>query len=181
MRTDPETGPTRARRASVTGIVGALLAIGCGGAQFDGERYRDAEARYQVGQLGDGWDRLDVAQNDLAWHHDSLGAIVQVNATCDPGSDVPLSALTNHLLIGFTDRDFQSSETVPLDGREALRSHVLASLDGVPRELLLYVLKKDECVYDFALVAPPGGGFATARDSFERFVGGFHAPSRSEP
>jgi hypothetical protein len=98
---------------------------------------------------------------------------VQVNATCDPFQDVPLSALTNHLLIGFTDREFRSSETVPLDGREALRSRVVARLDGVPRELLLYVMKKDQCTYDFALVAPPGESYRAAEPEFERMVAGF--------
>lgn len=155
----------------------AVLVTACGGAQLDGREFHDDEARYAIGELASGWERLDVAQNDLAWRQPSTGAIVQVNASCDPYSDVPLSSLTNHLLIGFTERDWRSSETVPLDGREARRSHVIASLDGVPVEMLLYVMKKDECVYDFALVAPPGDAFGAARPEFEAFVNGFHAPS----
>lgn len=150
------------------------LAIGCGGGgSLRGSRYEDAEATYRVGPLGAGWEPLRLEQNDLAWRNASVGAIVQVNATCDPFQDVPLSALTNHLLIGFTARELRSERLVPLDGREALRSHYVASLDGVPRELLLFVLKKDECTYDFALVAPPGDPFERARPAFEEFVGGF--------
>lgn len=151
-----------------------LLAVGCGaGASFSGNVFRDAEARYRVGELGGGWERIEIEQNDLAWRDRDTGAIVQVNATCDPFQDVPLSALTNHLLIGFTNREWRSSETVALDGREALRSHVMARLDGVPRELLFYVLKKDRCTYDFALVAPPGDRFRAAEPAFERLVAGF--------
>jgi hypothetical protein len=144
-----------------------------GGASFTGGVYHDAEARYRVGELGPGWERLSLDQNDLAWRHAGAGAIVQVNATCDPFQDVPLTSLTNHLLIGFTAREWRSSETVPLDGREALRSHVVASLDGVPRELLFFVMKKDRCTYDFGLVAPPGEGFERARREFEPFVRSF--------
>ncbi len=166
------------RPASWT-IAIALVAGGCGGASFDGTTYADEEASYRVGALGDGWEALDVAQNDLAWRRRS-GAFVHVNATCDPYSDVPLSSLTNHLLIGFTEREWRSSELVDLDGREARRSHVVASLDGVPRELLLYVMKKDECIYDFALIAPPGEAYEEAEPDFERFVNGFHAPSGPE-
>jgi hypothetical protein len=148
--------------------------LGCaGGGQLQGQVFRDAEARYRVGALGGGWDRIDMGDNDLAWHHDAIGAIVQVNATCDPFQDVPLTALTNHLLIGFTERRWRSSQVVPLDGREALRSHVVAKLDGVPRELLFYVLKKNECTYDFALIAPPGTSYERAEPDFERFVAGF--------
>ena len=150
------------------------LAIGCGGGgELRGSVFTDGEARYRVGDLDAGWERLDLDQNDLAWRHPSIGAIVQVNATCDPFQDVPLTALTNHLLIGFTARELRSERLVPLDGREALRSHYVASLDGVPRELLFFVLKKDECTYDFALVAPPGAPFEEARPAFERFVAGF--------
>lgn len=148
--------------------------LGCGGgASFMGGVYRDAEATYRVGELGAGWESVRMPQNDLAWHNASLGAIVQVNATCDPFTDVPLPSLTNHLLIGFTDREMLSSDPVDLDDREALRSHVVASLDGVPRELLLFVLKKDECTYDFALIAPTGESYAAAEPVFERFVASF--------
>jgi len=150
-----------------------LFAAGCGGASFSDQVYRDAEARYRVGEVGSGWRRVDIDQNDLAWHDERTGAVVQVNATCDPFQDVPLSALTNHLLIGFTDREWRSSEAVPLDGREALRSHLVAKLDGVPRELLFYVLKKDRCTYDFALIAPPGEPYRQAEAEFERLVAGF--------
>lgn len=155
-------------------VVGGSAVLGCGGGgTLSGGVYRDAEARYHVGELGAGWTRIAIRQNDLAWHSEELGAIVQVNATCDPFQDVPLTSLTNHLLIGFTDREYVSSDTVPLDSREALRSRVRATLDGVPRELLLYVMKKDECTYDFALIAPPGASYEQAEPVYERFISEF--------
>lgn len=161
-------------------LIGWALVLPCalgacgGGGGLRGDVYRDAEARYRVGPLGSGWRALDVAgQNDLAYHDADLGAIVQVNATCDPDSDVPLTALTNHLLIGFTERDIREQRIVPMDGREALRTHVVARLDGVPRELLFVVMKKNDCVYDFALITPPGSPFTRAVADFDRFVAGF--------
>lgn len=138
-----------------------------------GGTFEDTTAEYDVGPLGRGWSRLDVAgQNDLAFERDD-GAVIQVNASCDPSLDIPLAALTNHLLMGFTERTGETREMFALDGREAMRTHVVAKLDGVPRELMLVVLKKDGCVYDFALVAPPGAVFASARQDYESFVGGF--------
>jgi hypothetical protein len=163
--------PTIARTGALA--LWLLLASACGGASFSDNVFHDPEAQYRVGTLGPGWEQVEVAQNDLAWHNQNVGAFVQVNATCDPDQDVPLSVLTNHLLIGFTERNIESSDLVRLDGREALRSHVTASLDGVQRELLLYVLKKDDCTYDFALVAPPGESYAHAEPAFEHFVNGF--------
>lgn len=137
------------------------------------------ETQYRIGELDPGWRRLSVDdQNDLAFHHAQMGAIIQVNATCDPTSDVPLTALTNHLLIGFTDRHIVEQALLPMDEREALRTHVTARLDGVPRELLFYVMKKDACVYDFALIAPPGTNFEHALPEFERFRAGFSTETR---
>lgn len=156
-------------------VFASLIALlGCGGARLRGNVYTDSEARYRVGPLSSAWSALEVeGQNDLAYHHDAIGALVQVNATCDPDSDVPLTALTNHLLIGFTERDVREQRVVPLDGREALRTHVLARLDGVERELLFVVLKKNDCVYDFSLIAAPGSAYARALPEFEAFLAGF--------
>ncbi len=68
---------------------------------------------------------------------------------------MPLTALTHHLFLHFTDRELASQKTVELDGREALRSELTARLDGVPKHFVIYVLKKDGCVYDFMHIAPP--------------------------
>jgi len=154
---------------SLLAILVPLAVCGCGGSgELSAGRYSDAEASYHIGSLPDRWQRIDVGgQNDLAWRNGQLGAVIQVNASCDPSLDIPLLALTNHLLIGFTEREVLSQDLMPLASREALRTHVTAKLDGVPRELLLVVVKKDDCVYDFALVAPPGPDFAQAQSDLD--------------
>ena len=162
-----------AKRTLLLAIVG-LFACG-GGGSYQGGTFSDAEARYAIGQPDADWERLDIGgDNDLAFSHEASNAVIQVNATCDPSMDAPLSALRNHLLIGWTEREVQSEELIEVDAREALRTHLLAKLDGVPREMVLTVLKKDECVYDFAMVAPPGSAFAQARPTYDRVIAGFH-------
>ncbi len=176
----PAKSASPARRPASIAAISAIsaisaLATACGAAPgVVGGVYRDDEARYRIGPRGSDWQALSVeGQNDLAYHDERAGAIVQVNATCDPDSDVPLTALTNHLLIGFTERHIEAQTVIDMDEREALRTHVRASLDGVAREILFYVLKKDDCVYDFALIAPPGAQFESALAEFEPFVAGF--------
>jgi len=156
------------RRESARVVLPLLAAIAaCGGGTYEGETYADDEARYRLSDPEGGWSRVEVdGQNDLAWAHASLGAVIQANASCNPSLDIPLVSLTNHLLIGFTERETLSEELVELAAREALRTHVRAKLDGVPRELLLVVLKKDGCVYDFALVAPPAS-FGRAQPTYD--------------
>lgn len=141
---------------------------------LEGSVFHGHETTYRVGPLGPGWHRVDVGdQNDLAFDQGHLDAVVQVNSSCKPDLDIPLRALTRHLLIGFTDQKVLEERRIPMDAREALRTHVVAKLDGVPREMLLYVLKKDGCVYDFALIAPPGERFAKAQQDYDPFVAGF--------
>src|SRR5262249_49239126 len=97
-----------------------------------------------------------------------------VSSHCDPTLDIPLPALTNQLLIGFTEREeVEEASRVPRDGRESLRTHARAKLDGVPRELLIEGLKKDGCVDDFVLAARPGDSFATTRPAFDRVIASF--------
>ena len=155
------------------GFATLLMVLGCAsGGSYQGGIYQDDETRFRLEAPGAGWDALAVEDaNDLAWGHE--GAVIQVNSSCDPALDIPLEALTNHLMIGFTERDLQSQERVPMADREALRTHVRAKLDGVPREMLLVVLKKNECVYDFAAITPPGPSFDRARATLDAMLASF--------
>ncbi len=156
-----------------------VLVLGCGTAgSFNGGVFRGVETSYAVGELSPGWREVSVdRQNDLAWRHPGHGAVMHVDSSCDSGLDTPLHPLTNHLLVGFTAREIVDQELVEMDEREALRTHLTARLDGVPRELMLQVLKKNGCVYDFALVAPPGERFTAALPDFDALVTRFRTIS----
>jgi hypothetical protein len=160
-----------------TGLIACLfLAVVCCGsdASYRQGTFRDSEVYYKVGIMSKEWSRIDLeGQNHLAWHNASLQATIQVNASCDPGIDVPLEALTNHLLIGFTERQISEQSLVSMDKREALRTLLVAKLDGVPRKMALMVLKKDGCIYDFSLITPPDEHFAQAFPHFESLLSGF--------
>jgi hypothetical protein len=171
IRTGRETTPAlRGGAAGARELLCAamLAALGCGGATFEGNVYQNDHARYRIGPLGPGWDRMDVGSNDLAFHQEDMGTI-SVNSTCTEYEDVPVSALVNHLLFDTTKRKFVVEEDVTLDGRGARHVIVHAELDGVPLEIELFVMKKDGCVFDLGHVrsrsAPPA-----ARADFLRLV-----------
>jgi hypothetical protein len=148
-----------------------LALAACGGATFSQGVYDDGTVRYRVGDVGRGWDRVEVDDNDLAFTHESLGT-VSVNSTCSDYEDVPEQALMNHLLFGMRERVYKLEETVTLDGRGALHTVVDLELDGVPLTLEVFVLKKDGCVYDLSLISGRAS-FAQARPSFQRLIAGF--------
>lgn len=132
---------------------------------------------FRVGRLSSAWRRVEVPGNDLSFHHDAISGVIAVNAECDHEKDPPLRQLLMQLVIGFTEREILLEELLPLDGREAMHALVEARLDGVPMMLDLFVLKKDECLYDFSYVAPPAR-FDSARQEYEAFVMAFRAPHR---
>jgi hypothetical protein len=156
-----------------------VVALACGaGPSFRRGAYHDGDVRFRVGRLGPAWERVRVTGSDLSFHNESISGVIAVNGDCDRENDPPLRQLLMQLVIGFTEREVQLEELLPLDGREAMHSIVSARLDGVPMMLDLFVLKKDECLYDFSYVAPPSE-FAKGRAEFEAFVAGFRAAPRS--
>ncbi len=117
----------------------------------------------------------------LAFVDEPTGGTVSVYGRCGKDADdVPLTALTQHLLIGFTEREFGQQKVVQLDGREALHTIVHAKLDGVRTGLSLYVLKKDGCVFDLVFAAAPSS-FDGGLPRFDAFVSGFATSAEKEP
>ena len=152
--------------------LGAALA-GCGHAQsFDeGVLHKDG-LTVRVGPVPPGWRRIEVDGADLAFRDDERSGSALFNVRCGQrGDDAPLAVLTNHLLMGTTEREFDAQDTVPFDSREALHTLLRAKLDGVPMQYDIYVMKKDGCLYDLVYVAPPGR-FADGAADFERFAKG---------
>jgi hypothetical protein len=150
-----------------------LALFSCGQSAWDGRVYHAGRASFRTGPVASNWQRAEVDGTMLAFHDGDTGGAVNVYGRCgQDGDDVPLAALTNHLLIGFTERDFKSQKVVPMDGREALHTIVTAKLDGVPMSLSIYVLKKDGCVYDLVWVASPER-FDAGVERFEAFASGF--------
>jgi hypothetical protein len=148
-----------------------IFAVGCGGSSFDGHVFRRGELAFRVGPIPESWHQVEVDGALLAFRDDRDSATVALNGRCGlDGDDVPLEALTHHLFLHFTDRKLVKQERFELAGRAALRSELIAALDGVSLRYLVIVLKKDGCVYDFMRVT---GGKGSGDAEFERFIGGF--------
>ncbi|WP_342377916.1 hypothetical protein NVS55_01260 [Myxococcus stipitatus] len=159
----------------MTLLLGVLAFLGgCHRVTFEDSVLSKPEVRYRVGPLPKAWSRVWLEDNDLAFAEAGTGRALSVNATCKGHDDPPLQVLTRHLLMGFTERREVSQGLITLDGREALRSRFLAKMDGVPVELELVVLKKDNCVFDFTYVAPPGLAEERMPD-FDALLAGFKA------
>jgi hypothetical protein len=153
----------------------ALLVTACGGPHFSGSTYDDGTLRFHVGPVPSAWHAIEADGTLLAFRDEQGAATVAVNGRCGiDGDDVPLPSLTQHLFLQFTEREQKSQQELTLDGRAALRTELVGKLDGVPKQFLVYVLKKDGCVYDFWRISEPSSGDAAP---FEGFVKGFATES----
>ena len=136
-------------------------------------------AKLKVEAEGDSGGEADyLNENDVAFVSKDSPHSLAINATCEGHDDPPLDVLTRHLLMGFTARNTLSQGLEQLDGREAMRTHVTAKLDGVPVELLLVVMKKDRCVYDFTYLSPVGR-LSEREPDFELILKHFKTGSRT--
>src|SRR5687768_14341974 len=78
-------------------------------------------ARFTLGPLPAEWRGVAVDKGLAFRRPQPAGTVITVNATCDKKTDAPLDVLTNHLLIGLTDREVADRSIVSFDGREAER------------------------------------------------------------
>jgi hypothetical protein len=155
------------------------LLASCAHSAWDGRTYANDTVRFRTGPVAPTWRRIDAGYALLAIRDSGRDLVISVNGRCGKDSDdVPLAALTNHLFLYFTERQILRQDTLPLDSREALRTELSAKLDGVPRRFVVYVLKKDGCVYDFILVAAPSVAPGSIGE-FDQFVSGFSANASS--
>jgi hypothetical protein len=137
-------------------VLSILGLVDCGGEHFEHGVYRSDGVAFQLGPVPEQWRPLEVDGAVLSFRDPTTQAVVSIASRCGKDAeDVPLEALTQHLFIQFTERQVGNQQRVTMDGREALRTEMMAKLDGVNRWFVVYVLKKDGCVYDFWHIAPP--------------------------
>jgi len=159
----------------LTGLLALSLALSAGCA------WRPASARaicsgvdcYETGSLGSEWQSIKREDGLAGFFNSTSGGVILSNANCrDDAEAAPLSSLTAHLLVGYTERHERSSGLVAIAGREALRSVIDANLDGVPVVLDLYVMKRNGCIFDLSYAAPPAS-YDSGLADFQRFIEGF--------
>lgn len=153
-------------------VLAALCATGC--LSREAREARRLEGNYSLGDPGPGWDRVAPGGADHAFRHPGLGAVIYADSNCGVRyDDSPLPKLAERLTFGVDQDEPTFTAEGQVDGRASYTRRSAGALDGVPVELGVTVLKKDGCVYDVVLIAPPGSSFEQAWPSFQGVVDGF--------
>lgn len=164
------------RRASIACLMLSMMwgLLGCTRKGLDGNWvYHKGPLEYKIGPVNRDWRKVKFTQNDIAFYNSQYKAIVQINATCRKDyEDTTLKNLTDHLIYGFRDRKFIVQEKRKIDRRDALYTELKAKLDGVSVQAALLVIKKNECIFDFAYITRPWN-FKRGINTFHRVIYGF--------
>jgi len=142
-------------------------------------RFANDNVEYRVGNPGGDWEQMRLPTANVAWHNYAIAASILVNSHCEGVGDSPLEGLASDLMMGMTEREVLQQQLMPWARREALETTATARLDGVPRKLVLFVLKKDRCVYDIVLDASPDS-FEKARAAYLKVRDGFSVDPRRD-
>lgn len=99
------------------------------------------------------WKSASRGDSDRAYRLPSNN-VFTVTSSCNRHADAPLEVLTRHLLIGTRNVQYLQQKKVVVDGGEALFSEVKSDLADEPFHLMIVVLSKNSCIFDFTLVSP---------------------------
>lgn len=130
---------------------------------------------YSFGAPGTRWTSVQVVPElaaDYVFSSRSDGTVLSIGSVCDRYLDSSLEALTKDLTNPIGKTELESQDRLSVDGREGLLTSTRGSLDGVPVSMRTFVIRKNDCLFDFTLSAK--GQIAQADlDDFDRVVKGF--------
>lgn len=149
-----------------------------GACSLGGPLRKDERATaYTVGSLPSSWKAQTsedgAPQADRSYVNTQHGSVIALSSVCKRYDRVPLEQLKRDLVNPLENHEVVSEERRPLDDREALFTRAKGTLDGVPVESSLVVLRKNDCIFDFSLFARGKISKEDERD-FMSFVNGFH-------
>jgi hypothetical protein len=120
-----------------------------------------------------GWKLLPPSEGaQRLYQHISTGSVLSLSSLCDRYVTAPLSQLVRNPLTPLANYKELESKKLRIADRDAEQLYVSGSLDGVKVEVVMIVVRKNECVFDFSLQASPQIQ-NTVKNEFLSMVKGF--------
>ena len=144
-----------------------LLTYSCSGAKFikayssldtkktfTDQIFIKRDITYKVGDLGQGWELIDLDYGDLAFYSPSLGSTININSTCSNArKHYDLTILSDSLLTGFKNKQLLLRSVVSVNNDDALESKYYGEYKNAEVVMSIVVYQKEFCVYDFSYVS----------------------------
>jgi hypothetical protein len=132
-------------------VVSSSAGIACLAMLFDAPKVKSEG--YIFASPPPPWRKIDAGTSDLAYQQPVDHSTISLNSVCGQYQDQTLEDLTKSVSLGLTDSRVVSVEKLDVEGFPALRTNVEGKLQSVPVTVSLTVLRSNQCVYDFMLVA----------------------------
>lgn len=111
---------------------------------------------YKIGELPNTWKEKELKYRAVLFKNENDDATITVSSWCKGAyDDAPLEILSMQQLMGLEDLKTLEEKTVTLEDREALRVQSTGKMDGAPIYVRSYILKMNNCVFDFFYISSP--------------------------
>jgi len=128
--------------------------------------------RFAIGILPSPWKEQRIRERAVLFENLNDHSTITISSWCKGAiDDVSQEILSQNLVRALTDTNILEKKEVPLGGRKAVMTRFTGELDHALVYLKTYVLKMNQCVFDFYYV-----GFPHHHDSekdFDQMVQGF--------
>lgn len=122
------------------------------------------------------FERFTTAPNvDSAWKNPKNGNTISYLSECEDRTDPPLEQIQRGVLSGLKNPKFITNESTMYNGRQALHTLVVGSVDGISTQVESMIFKKNNCIYILTYVGIETI-FGQDQHYFSAFLKGFRAP-----
>lgn len=99
------------------------------------------------------WTTMKSEGNDFTMFNNLTKSYFLFNSACRKNEFNSLNTLTSSMLAGIEDLEFLERTKTDHQGREAALVTASGKLDGVTRFFKVLTTQKNNCIYDFVLIA----------------------------
>lgn len=116
------------------------------------------------------WSEIDSAGSDLAYSNKATSSIFIFNSACRKFDPSNLPTLTNSILTGIDNVEIMEKIGLTHQDREAVLVVAKGTVDGISRYFRILTTQKNNCIYDYALIATSEANLKKDTADFNKFI-----------
>lgn len=116
------------------------------------------------------WREVESGGSDYALQNTSSHTFFIFNSACRKFDPSNLPTLTNSIMAGINDVEIIEKLTTEHQGREAVLLTAKGSMDGITRFFKILTTQKNNCIYDYALIATDAKTLESDTKDFNNFT-----------
>ncbi|MBC7429525.1 MAG: hypothetical protein H7336_12985 [Bacteriovorax sp.] len=115
------------------------------------------------------WIPVEDEGSDLALNNTITKSFFLFNSACRKNELSNLSVLTNSMLAGINNVEYIEKKQINFQDRDASMVIAKGSIDGIERYFRILTTQKNNCIYDFALIATSMANLNHDSNDFNNF------------